>query len=1590
MTKKTFEFSEFVRQAKSQWGSKFEYPEPKHFQMSGMITIVCREHGPFQQRPVSHLRGIGCKRCGRSKRAQPSKVRQIRKHSEGDVFLGTSFQDVLKEAPKFHPNVFYSEIIAPWAALLYIKAFSDIVNVAEKYPDRTKAKEAKSRFRSLLPMKYRWPAWGHLRGVKLSKFLQEVLGPFVETNTDLNPQIRLILSTLLRLNQVPYYCNSLIESVASGSDSNQSNVELLLEGWAPDLFGKRTSYAKKISALNSLLTKLADPKYDERVLVSGEVQGRLFLSVAQHIQTNVLSDPGEELWEMALVDPSNFYKNMFITHQNDDAHVLVSTYLMLGGRPIFDDYRTDSYTDRVLEIAAGQHTDSEQQYDCIVAVCPSGYLDGRDGTSKGRLEDRFVEYVMDSVAEGGRATIVVPDSFLYRERGAAKLRERLVEKFHLESVASLRGDIINAGPSSIMVFRRTEPNNKILFHSIPNVNDWDYTSLAGWTLTREEIAEQDWDLTAKPNNDVEYNKLLNEIVAAKQDIATATLGDVAEIFAGVRKDKKGSSKPTQMRPTVRIENIHLHKIHDRSVRREPVPTDFPTKRLLREGDILLSTRGTIGKVGLVHQHAKCIGGVARTNLTVIRAKEPMVAEYLYGLLKSGQVQIWLKDHARGELQNLKLKQLEKLPLPRIDDVSEQQVVAEVARTTDGDLIRTILARATNQGDPFVNWLITNNEVRNLSDKFYGMSLSEPEFSLEQLRKDIAAFIESFRQHETEQFVEWLDEHIERALQDGDAKTVDDTNRFSNRSFGWYVDVSKAIEPLAAISNAPEKLERYAILVSVGDTLNKWSVQNNSSNSLEKLFFLLQGTLQLYLGKEIEAIFSDTKIAITTDTHILFPSMEAPKSTEVPIEIHNESSMPIRSLELELTGPFTEDLLNIFSGKLKDKELLPAKIKSDKGMSFLNAGTSTGVIVSLPKPLAEVPVTSRQGLVAIICKWSGVRLDGKLIEGTSTVPLVVTFEFDRDEINGKSGGDPRVELRRMIKDFREHLPEALSAFDLATQSMTQLEADLESEVDEAHHLELAFTEAEAELAFEAAETRHLAEAFTEAEAELAFEDSEARHLREAFTEAEAELAFEDSEARHLREAFTETEAELAFEDSEARALESDGKDRPFELGQSPFNTGTHPEERPHMFLGREGVVRRIDGLLGGGNVVIVQGNRRIGKSSILKHVQIRKEQEGWVTPYIDFQEGDSVQLSEQRQAIELPEVFRLVALELGVSIYEKYGKEVPFPGQELVLGKERFREEFTTKSRETFRQDKPDAQSPYDILKAYIRRVLEVTRDTTILLVLDEFDMLQEGIDAGVTNAQVPSNLRALIQNNSTLCAIVAKYPDLQGKRKEYFHPFFALGQSLEVGPIGRDDAIELVTGSVADRLMYEPGTAGKVADVCGCRPYMIQCFCQDLFSAALYKKTHVITEDMVNEVIDDKQFMNTYFEDLFLLDSESARRRLILSIMARHRRTNTPLAASTNGQTASNPITYEELEGKLRESTVFYVEGSSDTLDEDLRILDKLEFLTEDLTGKASYRLTPPLWEFWIRRRNHEAIVRSAINESEMIMSNLESESLND
>ena len=63
-TRKTTE--QFIADAKSVHGDKYDYSKTKYIQAHERVTITCPKHGDFSQEPNVHLKGFGCPKCSQS------------------------------------------------------------------------------------------------------------------------------------------------------------------------------------------------------------------------------------------------------------------------------------------------------------------------------------------------------------------------------------------------------------------------------------------------------------------------------------------------------------------------------------------------------------------------------------------------------------------------------------------------------------------------------------------------------------------------------------------------------------------------------------------------------------------------------------------------------------------------------------------------------------------------------------------------------------------------------------------------------------------------------------------------------------------------------------------------------------------------------------------------------------------------------------------------------------------------------------------------------------------------------------------------------------------------------------------------------------------------------------------------------------------------------------------------------------------------------------------------------------------------------------------------------------------------------------
>lgn len=67
--KRRYTTETFIEKAIEIHGTKYDYSQVVYLQSKKYITIICPEHGEFEQKPYSHLEGTGCEKCSRQANA---------------------------------------------------------------------------------------------------------------------------------------------------------------------------------------------------------------------------------------------------------------------------------------------------------------------------------------------------------------------------------------------------------------------------------------------------------------------------------------------------------------------------------------------------------------------------------------------------------------------------------------------------------------------------------------------------------------------------------------------------------------------------------------------------------------------------------------------------------------------------------------------------------------------------------------------------------------------------------------------------------------------------------------------------------------------------------------------------------------------------------------------------------------------------------------------------------------------------------------------------------------------------------------------------------------------------------------------------------------------------------------------------------------------------------------------------------------------------------------------------------------------------------------------------------------------------------
>ena len=424
------------------------------------------------------------------------------------------------------------------------------------------------------------------------------------------------------------------------------------------------------------------------------------------------------------------------------------------------------------------------------------------------------------------------------------------------------------------------------------------------------------------------------------------------------------------------------------------------------------------------------------------------------------------------------------------------------------------------------------------------------------------------------------------------------------------------------------------------------------------------------------------------------------------------------------------------------------------------------------------------------------------------------------------------------------------------------------------------------------------------------------------------------ARRLDGTAVHDEVEVAL-----RVLSNREVVRSGDLGASPYIVGS-PVERHEMFFGRTDIMERIQRQVGASthaNVILLEGNRRTGKTSILRQLGKANVLPGWIPVYCSLQDAEG---DDRRGGIATRNIFKLLARTTGWELSDA-GVETWLPGLPERDPGRPYKLAFLSALNQAFAGD-----HAFETFELYLSAAIDAASPRRVLLMLDEFDKLQEGIDAGITSPQVPENIRHLLQHQPGVSAVITGSRRLKRLREEYWSALFGLGYRIGVSALSIDDARRLVTEPVEGRLAYLPQARDRLVKLCARHPFLIQSLCNRVFEQAAATGASTVTVDAVQQAATEMVRDNEHFRTLWDYTG-SARRGLLLALCDRLQ----------DGPDAVNLDLFEVELRKLGVPLRRVRELADDVME--LRELELLDF--DDSYRRGTYRLAVPLMAHWLR-----------------------------
>ncbi|MCY3968490.1 MAG: N-6 DNA methylase [Acidobacteria bacterium] len=455
------------------------------------------------------------------------------------------------------------------AWLFFLKAFDEMESRREE-----EASFDGTPYRRRLDGDYRWASWSSManRPAQMLEFVDGRLWPHLRAfgqtedtqqfaSEAVAERFRRIFSTVRNHSRRGVSFARVVQQVNRLHFGEATDVIVLseiYEGLLKDVAADSAGYAGEFYTQRHIIRCMVDvvrPKIGERVYDPCFGTAGFLAEAAEHVRNAAGTLSGRDLDRL---QHRTFWgiENKALTYllgtMNMLLHGIEGASLELGN---------------TLELHSNNVTERDR-YDVILCNPPYGGKMARELQSNftvrsGSTEILFLQHIMANLAKGGRAAVIVPEGVLFRGGPDAKVRRRLLREFDVHTILSLPSGCFlpyTGVKTNVLFLKRHEDERgteSVWYYELTNdgfdlkstrrpiegsqIPDFltKWKARAGgensWEVTITQIADQDWDLSAKnPGEEVGIDHMpaleLVQSMKAKEERVLELLKELEDLL----------------------------------------------------------------------------------------------------------------------------------------------------------------------------------------------------------------------------------------------------------------------------------------------------------------------------------------------------------------------------------------------------------------------------------------------------------------------------------------------------------------------------------------------------------------------------------------------------------------------------------------------------------------------------------------------------------------------------------------------------------------------------------------------------------------------------------------------------------------------------------------------------------------------------------------------------------------------------------------------------------------------------------------------------------------------------------------------------